>query len=205
MGAPRRIGQRLVWAVSLVLIFVLPVVTVAQEISPALLRAAREAYEQEQQAKSTPAFAARSSMQIASAATKGAWVNLSHLPVGTYISVETRDNRTHQGHFRGWSEQAITMQEARSEVTYRREEVFRVKRPGPRNRARAAKIGFGLGLLAGAVAGLAIGASRPRDEDTGLQLALFSLATGGVAGGAAASIAALAAPRHETVIYQSSP
>ncbi len=118
----------------------------AQEVSPALMRAAAEAYQQAKQQRSEirpPILPGQKSLQGAS---PPAWDALYQLQVGDRVLCRTRDGISHRGRFRAVSSESITLKIGRQEVGFRREQVLTVKLLGRDRRAKFALVGTAAGL-----------------------------------------------------------
>jgi len=190
--------MRRVVAALLVILLATPALPAwAQEVSPALLRAAREAYQQEQQKQSEMLAPALAQPQ-APAPSESDWNNLRQLRVGERIAVKTKDNITHTGDFVAYSDEAISLREGKREVAYRREEVLGVSLLGARKRSKWALIGFLVGFGVGA----GVGALFVARLDVGTQTVV---AGGASLGGIGAGLGAARAPRFQTLIYRAGP
>jgi len=201
MDCRRRIRKRLVRAVCLTLVLTFPSLAVAQEVGPALLKAAQEAYQQQPKNRSDALHDLTKTESPAP--DESDWKNLSQLPAGVRVAVKTKDKVTHLGEFVAYSEEAITLQEGKRQVTYLQREVRQVSQLGAPNRRRAAWIGLGIGLAAGMVVGIA---ATAREEDfTGVGVLLISLGTGGIGAGSGAAVGAAAARSPESVVYRAKP
>lgn len=189
--------------VALPLMALLAVPAWAQEVSPALLPAARESYRQQfgEQSLFSGPRQAQANPQVPPASETD-WNNLARLAVGARIAVKIRDEPTHSGKFLGFSEESISLREGKREIAYHREDVLRVWLLGGRNRGKAAKLGFLFPFAA--TVGVTF-ASLPSCEDDCFLLFIGGLGIGAVFGGVGAAVGALVAPRSKTVIYRAAP
>ncbi|MFQ5817038.1 MAG: hypothetical protein ACE5H2_03660 [Terriglobia bacterium] len=200
-----RIHSPLAELASLVLVLALATQTWAQQVSPALLKAAQEAYQrqQKQDPKILPPAQQHPAQPRMSPASESDWDNLAQLQPGQRILVETMDNVRHRGTFVAYSDEAISLREDKRDVGYRRKEVLRVWRLGPPNRGKAAKIGFLSGFAVGAATAVIwwfSGDTQDGDED--YLVLLVAPAFGGLFGGVGAGLGAAVAPRSKTLIYR---
>ncbi len=124
-----------------ILLFTLVPQTWAQQVSPVLLEAARQAYQQGRQDQRSVSHVWAATAQV-SPASETDWNNLRQLLVGADIAVKTKDNIRHSGTFLAYSDEAISLRKGKREVSYPRKEVLRVSFLGPPNRQRGAVIGF---------------------------------------------------------------
>jgi len=180
--------------VSIVPVLVLATQVWAQEVSPVLMRAAAEAYQQAKQQRSEirpPISPTQKSLQGVSPSD---WDALYQLQVGDRVVCRTRDGISHRGRFRAVSSESITLQIGKREVGFRREQVASVRRRGRGHRGKVAllgaAVGFGIAVLIGAAA---------NDEPVGY------LVGGLVIGGVGAGIGAAAGWPRGTTIYRVNP
>jgi len=166
----------------------------AQQVSPALLEAARQAYQQGQLRQAEILAPAQ-----VPAASETDWNNLAQLRVWDHIVCKTKDGEWHRGNFVAFSEEALSLRVGKRDVGLRRGDVVRVSLLGPPNRVKAALIGLGIGFAGGAI----ITAAAFRGAEDGA--AAYSLLVGWLFGGIGAGVGAAAAPRSQTVIYRAKP
>ncbi len=178
--------------VSIVPVLVLATQAWAQEVSPALLQAAAEAYQQakQQQLKLRPLISPL--QKPGQIPLPSDWDALYQLQVGDRVLCRTRDGISHRGRFRAFSSESITLKIGRREVGFRREQVVSVRRRGRGHRGRTALLGavVGFGSMAWAVTGEGVG--------------LF-LVGGMVFGGVGAAVGAGVGWPAETTIYRANP
>jgi len=190
--------MRRVVAALLVILLATPALPAwAQEVSPALLAAARQAYQQGQQKQPEILAPVQAQSQVAPA-SEADWNSLRQLLVGERIAVKTKDNITHTGDFVAYSDEAISLREGKREVAYRREEVLGVSLLGARKRSKWALIGFLVGFGVGA----GVGALFVARLDVGTQTVV---AGGASLGGIGAGVGAGVARRSQTVVYRAGP
>ena len=132
--------------VSIVPVLVLATQAWAQEVSPALLQAAAEAYQQakQQQLKLRPLISPL--QKPGQIPLPSDWDALYQLQVGDRVLCRTRDGISHRGRFRAFSSESITLKIGRQEVGFRREQVLTVKLLGRDHRAMFALVGAAAGL-----------------------------------------------------------
>ncbi len=132
--------------VSIVPVLVLATQVWAQEVSPALLQAVEEAYQQDQ--KEEPQILPRiaPTQKSLQGASPSAWDALYQLQVGDRVVCRTRDGATHRGRFRAFSSESVVLKIGRQEVGFRREQVLTVKLLGRDRRAMFALVGAAAGL-----------------------------------------------------------
>jgi len=169
----------------------------AQQVSPALLRAAQEAYQQQEQMQAAILAPAQVQPQV-SPQTETDWNNLRQLRVGERIAVKTRDNIRHSGEFVAYSDEAISLRKGKREVGYRRQEVVRVLLLGAPKRSKGAKIGFLVGCAV--AAGIAAAKIVAVKEDPSSAIILVPI--GALGGGIGAAIGAAVTPRSKSVVYR---
>ncbi len=130
----------------IVLVLTLATQVWAQEVSPALVQAVEEAYQQKQ--KEEPQILPRiaPTQKPLQGANPSAWDALYQLQVGDRVLCRTRDGVPHRGRFRAVSSEGITLKIRKQEVGFRREQVLTVKRLGSDRRAMFALVGAAAGL-----------------------------------------------------------
>jgi len=168
-----------------------------QDVSPRLLEAAREAYQQQQQRQPEILTPAQVQPQVPPISETD-WNNLRQLRVGARIAVKTKDNIRHSGEFLAYSEEAISLRKGKREVGYRRQEVVRVLLLGAPKRSKGAKIGFLVGCAV--AAGIAAAKIVAVKEDPSSAIILVPI--GALGGGIGAAIGAAVTPRSKSVVYR---
>ncbi len=118
----------------------------AQEVSPALMRAAAEAYQQakQQQLKLRPLISPL--QKPGQIPPPSDWDALGQLRVRDRVVCRTRDGLTHRGRFLAVSSESITLQIGKRDVGFRREQVLTVKLLGRDRRAVFVLVGAAAGL-----------------------------------------------------------
>ncbi len=132
--------------VRIVLVLVVATQAWAQEVSPALLQAVAEAYQQakQQQLKLRPLISPL--QKPGQIPLPSDWDALGQLRVRDRVVCRTRDGATHRGRFRAFSSESIVLKIGKREVGFRREQVLTVKRLGSDRRAKFALVGAAAGL-----------------------------------------------------------
>lgn len=142
----------------------------AQQVSPRLLEAGREAYEQ-QQGQAPSLLASRPDQEPSPQRTSPMqnpspvqdvlnWENLDQLHVGDPIACRTKYGAI-RGKFRAVSSEAITLKVGKHELTLPREQVVSVRRRRRGHRGETAWLGAAIGFGAGALIGAGRVPSQP--------------------------------------------
>jgi len=116
------------------------------ELSPTLLRAAQEAYQQakQQQLKLRPLISPL--QKPGQIPPPSDWDALGQLRVRDRVVCRTRDGLTHRGRFLAVSSESITLKIGKRDVGFRREQVLTVKLLSRDRRAMFALVGAAAGL-----------------------------------------------------------
>ncbi len=132
---------------------------------------------------------------------QGSWSDLRGLKVGQGIEVIESSMKHHDGEFINVTDEVLTLQEAGSDVSIKREDIVRVSTASGARRGEHAVIGLVVGGLIGAAIGAASGSSHGflGGSDRGIA-ALVGIVIGAPSGALVGAVI----PAHTTV-YRAAP